>query len=110
MAVSGKRIIKLNIKIIKAEGFFGKLTGLIFKKLKENEIFLINDCNGVHTLWMARPIDIIFLNKNNEVAALFKNFKIFRFTRFIKSAVKVVEAEAGFIEKTGISCGDILAF
>lgn len=110
MAESGKKLINLNVKVIKASGFFEKMTGLIFKKLKENEIFLMNNCNGIHTLWMTRPIDVIFLNENNEVAALYENFGIFRFTCFIKSAVRVIEAEAGFIEKTEICLNDIIVF
>jgi len=107
---SSGKIINLNVKVIKAAGFVKKLTGLIFRKLKENEIFLIDNCNGVHTLWMRRPIDIIFLNQNDEVVALFRNFRTFRITPFIKSSVKVIETEAGFIEKCKISCGDILNF
>lgn len=110
MTESGKKIINLNVKVIKASGFFERTTGLIFKRLKESEIFLISNCNGIHTLWMTRPIDIIFLNKNSEAVALYKNFGIFRFTCFIKSAVKVIEAEAGFIEKTKICLNDTLVF
>jgi len=104
------KIINLNSKIIKASGFVEKLTGLIFRRLKDNEIFLINNCNGVHTLWMTRPIDVVFLNRQCEVVALFMNFKIFRFTPFIKNAVMAIEAETGFIQKNKISHGDTLIF
>ncbi|MDD3519794.1 MAG: DUF192 domain-containing protein [Actinomycetota bacterium] len=102
--------ININIKVIKATGYFEKLSGLIVRKLKENEIFLIDNCNGVHTFWMTRKIDIIFLNKYNKVIDLYKYFKTFRFTPFIKNSVAVIEAEAGFIDKYEICCGDILSF
>jgi len=103
-------IISLNVRVFQAKSFKEKLFGLIFKRLKNDEIFLIKDCNSVHTFWMFRRIDIIFLDQNNKVISLFKDFKIFRFTPFIKKAVNVIEAESGFISKFGICVSATLKF
>ena len=107
---SEKKMIILNLKVSEAATFSQKLFGLIFKKLKEDEIFLINNCSAIHTLWMARSIDVLFLNRQDEVVALFKNFRPFRFSPLIRPSVKVVEAVAGFIDKFKVSCGDVLKF
>ncbi len=102
------KIIDLNLKIVEARTFNQKLTGLIFKRLRQNEIFLINNCQAIHTLWMRRPIDVIFLDRNNEVLGVFQNFKPFRFSPFFKFSSKVLEAETGFISNYKISCGCVL--
>ncbi|MCE5329815.1 DUF192 domain-containing protein [bacterium] len=100
--------IRLNICVLQAKSFRERLFGLIFKRLKGTEVFLIKNCNSVHTFWMFRKIDIIFLDQNNKVISLFKDFKTFRFTPFIKNAVCVIEAESGFISKHDIYVDVIL--
>jgi len=91
-----------------ADNFFSKLFGLIFKNLNKNQGFVIENCNSIHTFWMRYKIDLVFLNKNNEVVKLYENFKQFRVTPLIKNAVKVIELPAGTIKNNFLQVGDIL--
>ncbi|MCE5329146.1 DUF192 domain-containing protein [bacterium] len=97
-------------EIISAENFFEKLFGLIFRNLKVNQGFLIKDCNSIHTFWMRYKIDLLFLNKNNEIVRLYENFKQFRVTPVVKYADKVIELPASTINKNFLKTGDKLRF
>lgn len=102
-------LISGNIK--SAESFFSRLFGLIFKKeLRNDEGLLFEDCSGIHTLGMKYCIDAVFLNKSNEVMAIFCSLKPFRFTPFIKDASKVLEFKSGFIKSASLQVGDKLNF
>jgi uncharacterized protein len=104
-------LVLISNKIKIAEGFFSRLFGLIFKKVLSNsEGLLFENCNSIHTLGMRYCIDVVFLNKSNEVIAIFYSLKPFRFTPFIKNASKVLEFKSGFITGTNLQAGDKLYF
>jgi uncharacterized membrane protein (UPF0127 family) len=102
-------LVLISDKIKIAEGFFNRLFGLIFEKeLSNSEGLLFESCNSIHTLGMKYCIDAAFLNKSNEVIAIFCSLKPFRFTPFIKDASKVLEFNSGFIKSASLEVGDIL--
>jgi uncharacterized membrane protein (UPF0127 family) len=104
-------LVLISDKIKIAEGFFSKLFGLIFKKvLSDSEGLLFENCNSIHTLGMKYCIDAAFLNKSNEVIAIFCSLKPFRFTSFIKDASKVLELKSGFTKSIHLKVGDKLYF
>lgn len=110
---SKSRVIREIIanNVIVANGFFGRLSGLILrKKLKDRQGLLIENCRSIHTIGMRYNIDTVFLNKNNEVIAVFQNVKPFRITPFIESASKVLELKSGTIKNTSLKVGDIIYF
>jgi hypothetical protein len=95
-------------ELLFADNFFSRLFGLIFKNLKNNQGFVIENCNSIHTFWMRYKIDLIFLNKNNEIVKLYESFKQFRLTPLIKNAVKVIELPVYTIKSNSLKKGDIL--
>lgn len=95
-------------ELLFANNFFSRLFGLIFKNLKNNQGFVIENCNSIHTFWMRYKIDLIFLNKNNEIVKLYESFKQFRLTPLIKNAVKVIELPVYTIKSNSLKKGDIL--
>ncbi|MCX6384712.1 MAG: DUF192 domain-containing protein [Actinobacteria bacterium] len=97
-------------ELLFACSFSDRLFGLIFKNLKENQGFVIENCNSVHTFWMRYKIDLVFLNKQNEIIRLYKSFKQFRMTPVIKYANKVIELPASTIESNLLKKGDTLKF
>ena len=104
-------LVLISDKIKIAEGFFNKLFGLIFKKELNNiEGLLFKNCNSIHTIGMKYCIDAAFLNKSNEVIAIFYSLKPFRFTPFVKDALKVLEFKSGFIKSASLKVGDKLYF
>lgn len=97
--------IALNAKI--AKGFLQRLRGLIGrKKLEEGEALWIKPCNSIHTIGMRFAIDVIFLDKDNNIIAIKKNLKPNRLTRIYLRASSVLELPAGTIDTTDTKIGD----
>ena len=93
-----------------AESFLDRLFGLIFKNLKKGHGFAMMDCNSIHTFWMRYKIDVVFLDKNNEIIKLYESFKQFRMTPLIKGACCVIEFPECTIRDFSLKTGDRLKF
>ncbi|MCL4376869.1 MAG: DUF192 domain-containing protein [Actinobacteria bacterium] len=97
-------------ELLFAENFSDRLFGLIFRNLEDNQGFVIENCNSIHTFWMRYKIDLIFLDRENKIIKLYENFKQFRFTPVIKNACKVIELPASTIKNNHLKTGEILRF
>jgi len=93
-----------------AEGFTDRLLGLIFKNIKKGQGFAIRDCNSIHTFWMRYKIDVVFLDKNNEIVKLYESLRQFRMTPIIKDAYCVLEFPEFTIKDLSLKTGDELKF
>lgn len=94
-----------------ADNFFIKAFGLIFRKEpKPGEGLLFYKCNSIQTFWMRFAVDVIFLDKNNKISALFSRLGPFRMTPFIKGADKALELRKDSIKNSGLKIGDMLLF
>ncbi|MBF0298786.1 MAG: DUF192 domain-containing protein [Oligoflexia bacterium] len=58
---------------------------------------LIESCNSIHTCFMRFNIDVLFLNKENEIVSIIRNMKPWRITWMYFKAKKVLELNAGII-------------
>ena len=97
--------------IIRAQGFLDKLFGLtIRRKLDKKKGFLLYDCNSIHTLWMRYSIDVIFMDINGRVLAVFNDLKPFRVTPFIKNAAYALEMASGSAGENSLKAGDNIQF
>jgi len=106
---TGKELIAA--EVIEANTFFDKLFGLVTRrKLKDREGFLIKNCNGIHTFWMRYSLDVVFLDKKNQVLAIYQDVRPFRATPFIKNAFFVLEMKSGTIVKSSLEPGDLISF
>jgi len=108
---SGKDIesvLLVSSKLIFAESFKDRLFGLIFKTIKMGQAFAIRDCNSIHTIWMRYKIDVIFLNKDNEIIKLYESLKQFRITAAVKDANCVIEFPEFTIKSFLLKKGDKL--
>jgi uncharacterized membrane protein (UPF0127 family) len=103
-------LIQFCEELIFAASFSDRLFGLIFKNIKKGQGFIIKDCNSIHTFWMRYKIDVVFLNKNNEIIKLFESFKQFRMTPVIKDACCVIEFPESTINDFSLKIGDNLKF
>ena len=87
---------------------FGKIKGLIGEKTPET--IALKTRFGIHTFLLKFPIDVIILNKKNEVVKLKKGLlpnKVFFWN--IKFDT-VIELPNGFLEKSKTKLGDALEF
>lgn len=84
----------MEIKIVKACGFWRRFTGFMFQK-SADYVMLFENCTSVHTFFMRFNLDIAFLDKNNKVVAVKKNVKPWRVVMPVKNAVSIVEVPAG---------------
>lgn len=99
--IINNQMIGNNIDI--ADNFFTRLNGLMFKKeLKENDGLIINPCNSIHMFFMNFPLDIVFVNNNNEIVEILEDIKPWRISKIYFNADFVIELPTGTIKKKNI--------
>ena len=90
------------------------LTGIVGllgeRDLPPGDGLLIVPSQGVHTLGMLFPIDIVVLDGEWNVIAIRRELRPFRLTRVFWKAAAVLELPAGTVESCGTLVGDTLAF
>lgn len=101
-------IISDNAKV--ADNFFSRSVGLISKKfLPEGEALIIKPCCSIHTFFMKFEIDVLFVNKRNEIIALYENAKHWRILPIHPTSSYVIELSAGSITNKNIVKHDIIS-
>lgn len=100
-------LIADNIKV--AENFFTRSIGLLSRKsIFENEGLIIKPCCSIHTFFMKFAIDVLFINKQNEVIALYENVKPYRILPIHLNSSYIVELAAGQIFGKNVNKGDLI--
>ncbi|XQF90274.1 DUF192 domain-containing protein [Pseudoalteromonas espejiana] len=61
--------------IMYANTWLLRLRGLLGRELKINEGMLIEPCDSVHTMWMRYDLDIIYIDKNNQIVKIIQKLK-----------------------------------
>lgn len=103
--------LEVRLTVRRADGFFARLKGLMFETSIATDVGLwINPCRGIHTFFMRFPIDVIFLSRDLRVVALCPHQSPNQFGPFCGAAASVLECEAGFIARTGLTTGHVLEF
>ena len=96
-----------NVK--KADNFFSRFKGLMFKKMMNRDCgLLISPCNQVHTFNMKFDIDVIFLSKKFEVLYIRPSMKHGKISKMVSNAYYVLELCSGVAAEKEIKTGDIL--
>ena len=92
-----------------ADNSWTRLRGLIgSKRLATGEGLLIVPCSSVHTHFMSYPIDVIYVNRAQEVVGIDQRLRPWRFGRFYRHVRFVIELPAGTAAATGTQVGDQL--
>jgi uncharacterized membrane protein (UPF0127 family) len=92
-----------------ADTYWTQLRGLIgHKPLAEGEGLLIAPCSSVHTHFMSFPIDVLFVDRGQQVVGIDENLRPWRFGRFHRGVRFVIELPAGTAAATGTQAGDQL--
>ncbi len=99
----------LAAKVLVAETFWQRSKGLLgHASLPEDQVMWIQQCNSIHTFFMRFPIDVVFVDRQFKVVALYENLGPWRITFPAWRAQSVFEFPAGAIHKNGIQKGDPL--
>ena len=107
--LTSNTIISENVII--ANTFFKRLKGLMFsKELRDENSLLILSCNAIHTFNMKYNIDVLYLDKNNNILAIDEDMPPGKMGKLVKKAVSVVELPSGKAKKKGIEIGQVVEF
>lgn len=100
-------LIADNIKV--ADNFITRTFGLIPRKtIPVSEGLIIKPCCSIHTFFMRFAIDVIFVNKKNEIVAMHENVKPWRILPIHPTSHYVIELASGEISAKGIKKYDII--
>ena len=97
--------------VMAATSILKRMNGLLgMDTLAKGEALLIKPCKGIHTIGMKFVIDVIFLDKDNNIIAMKKYMKPNCFTPIYLRAVSALELPAGTIDSTSMNIGDRIKF
>jgi hypothetical protein len=91
-----------------ADRWWSRARGLLGRTLREGEGLLIRPCRAVHMLGMTYPIDVLFLDADHRVVAIYPGLRPARTTRYHRGAEMALELPAGVAGSTGTRIGDRL--
>lgn len=93
-----------------ADTVFRRIKGLLGRKdFIKGEALVIKPCNSIHTFFMQFPIDVLFVDKHNQVIKVISSLKPFRLTYIYFDAAFVIELPVGTTQSTFTYKGDILS-
>jgi hypothetical protein len=99
----------LATKVRRADNFFTRLIGLLWrKKLGPEEALWLMPTRGIHTIGMKFPIDAVFLDKSNRVVGVVADLPPYRVSRIYRAAYSVLELPRGTVQKSTTAVGDQL--
>lgn len=92
-----------------ADNFWTRLKGLIgVRTLAEGDGLLINGSKGVHCMFMSIPIDVVYVDKDDQIIAIDQNMRPWTVGRIFPASRYVLELPAGTARRTGTTIGDRL--
>ena len=94
-----------------ADSYLRRLVGLLGKTKRWARFgrgLWIVPSNGVHTIGMLFPIDLIFLGKGKEVVHVEEHVRPFRISSVLWKATSVLELPAHTVYRSGTQVGDQL--
>jgi len=94
-----------------ADSYLRRLVGLLGRTSKWARAgagLWINPSQGVHTIGMLFPIDVVFLGKDKEVLHVEEHLRPFRVSKISFKTLSVLELPVHTIYRTGTKVGDQL--
>ena len=85
----------LSSNILTATDPISRVVGLMFGKAPKGDGLLLEPCNSIHTFFMRYSLDVVFLNRSNEVVKVIRNLRPWRITWIYLKARKTLELPAG---------------
>ncbi len=102
---SGKTILT---QVKYANSFLDRTIGLMFiPEMKGFDGLILEPCNSIHNFFVRFAIDVVFMDRDNKVVKIIRNFKPWRVSGIYLKAKKVLEMEAGKLD-SDVQVGDEL--
>lgn len=99
----------LSLNVGLADTHFSRLRGLLGRmKLRRDDGLWVTPSQGVHTIGILFPIDVVYLDAQNRVIHLIEHFRPFRIAPLRVHAKSVLELPARTIYVSGTQIGDDL--
>lgn len=98
-------------QICVADTFLSRFMGLMGKTPMQIEgmgALLIKPCSQIHMFFMKTPIDVVYLNKANEIVKIDREVPTGICCKKVKEAHCVIEFPSGSAEKINVKIGDKL--
>ena len=89
-----------------ADSFFLRLRGMLGREFSDFDALLIRPCFSIHSMFMAYPIDALFLNSDCEIVKIASNLEPWRTYVGAKNAKSIIELPAGKAEEWNLREGD----
>ncbi len=89
--------------------FSERLRGMIGRNFSPGmDAAVFPNCNSIHTLFMSRPLDVVFLDGESRIVKLVGGLPPWRPVTCARRAVTVIELPPGAIAASGSEVGDIV--
>lgn len=99
----------LSLSVTRADTQFARLKGLLGRvKLRSDEGLWTVPSQGIHTICMLFPIDLIYLDSENRVVHLIEDLGTFRITRIRRDSHSVLQLRTRTIYSSNTQVGDEL--
>lgn len=99
----------LSLGVTRADTHFGRLRGLLGRvKLRADEGLWTIPSQGIHTMCMLFPIDVIYLDAENRVIHLIENLGTFRIAPIRMGSASVLQLKTRTIYSSNTQIGDEL--
>jgi hypothetical protein len=96
-------------KTKKADTVVSRMVGLLNRSsFSADEGLIITECRSIHMFFMRFPIDVLFVDKTDQVIGIVKNIKPFFMSPYFLRSSYVVELSAGAIERSQTEKGDMI--
>lgn len=106
--INKTKSVTLSQKAKKADNFFLRLIGLMFRKnMADDEALIFYYTPSIHTFFMRMSIDVVFLGKNMQVIRIVESLRPWKVISCFRSFV-TIELPAQKISKSPLEIGDIL--
>ena len=93
-----------------ADGLLRRMRGLIGRRtLDRGEGLVLGPCSGVHMFFMRIPLDVVFVNRHNQVVCSVSGLPAWTMLPWVPGAARAVEVPVGTVHETRTAIGDLLS-
>lgn len=110
-AFNRTRLASLATTLAVADTHWTRLRGLLglgADDFRNGDGLWIVPCHGVHTLGMAFPIDVLYLDGALKIIDIKSAVRPWRFTPVLRNATSVLELPSGIVAETNTAIGDTI--
>ncbi len=97
-------------RAVMADRMLPRMRGLIGRRsLGRGEGLVLGPCNGVHMFFMRIPLDVVFVNRHNQVVCSVSGLPTWALLPWVRGAARAVEIPVGTVHETRTAVGDLLS-